>query len=1126
MVYPFCFAFYKSCRLSSIFLITINTIFMMKKYLLLFGFLMLMSAVFSQKKTITGVITSSEDDLGLPGVTIVVKGTSRGTITDVNGNYSISAKSTDVLVYTFVGFNPEEIQVGTQKVINLVMTPAAQQLDEFVVTALGVKRQKREIGYSTERVEAEAIVKSSEANIISGIAGRSAGVQVSSGDGVEGGSTRIVIRGNNNINSMNQPLFVVDGVPMENIPGLTDIGRGADWGNALNNINAFDIESYNILKGGAASALYGSKGANGVIEITTKRGMKRKGLGVTYNYSYKKITPYRYREVQNKYGHGGPISLTAPTFPTNETGDTLLYPGIYETSNLVLNAEGETVSSTDEFGAYGGGVSWGPEMNGEMVKWWDGVMRPYSPQPDNIKIPFKNGFTQTHNVAISGGNEKGTMRVSFTKMNHSPIIENSNLDQVTINFAANLKVSKRINLDIAFSYIDYHRLNSPMIGESASSFSKGHLYSWGRSYKGLDYENYALSSGAINPQEGYPFKYVSPSLWWTYFNNNTTLSRDKYLGSITLNYNITDWLTFMGRFGRDYTLSQYESRNKPTDVVGLEGGYYSNSMQRNISNNMDVLLTAAKSKIFDSEFDLSLSVGGSSWEQDYYSIGGNSGRWYYPNMYTFFNFTNQTLNPDGTIDVPGSYAGVNEGILRRKTNSVYSFFNVGYADYLFLDITGRNDWSSTLPVGNNSYFYPSASLSFIASEAFNFEDRLPWVNFMKIRGAIAQTATDDAPYQTEFYYNTGFYGGDQSSSFPGTIPAINLKPQRVNSYEGGFILGLLDNKIELDFTYYYLYSFDQIIVAPLPSSSGAESVKINEGVLTNRGFEIILNTVPVHTKDLTIRTGLNFSRNRNKVESLGEYADEFTLADIWGLNGPAIILHEGEEYGTISGYDYVYHENGQPILNDEGTHYKITDTRVPIGNASPDFLAGWHTNVSYKGFQLSTLIDTKWGGDIYCGSYVVGLQTGQSPETLIERDGGGLPYTDPDGNVRNIGVILPGVYEDGTPNDKVVHYYYKYLPNAGGWGHVLSTPGIIENTWIKLREVSLSYTVPQSIVDKSKVFKNLRLSFTGRNLAYLYTTLPDKINPEGIMGAGNAQGFEWASFPSTRSFVFGISANF
>jgi len=1112
----------------------------MRKYLLLFfGILIFVPGIKAQDIAISGTIISSEDQLGLPGVSILIKGTTRGTISDMDGKYNLSeVKSTDVLVFKFLGFTPQEVPVGSQRVINITMEPDAQELDEVVVTALGIERQKREVGYSTQKLDGDIVVKSSTPNVLSSLAGRAAGVQVSNGDGVDGGSTRITIRGNNNLTTNNQPLIVVDGVPMDNIPGMTDIGRGVDWGNALNNLNAFDIEDQTVLSGGQASALYGSRGANGVIEIRTKRGSKRKGIGVQYNFTYKVSEPYRYREVQDKYGHGGPVSLSGPAFDsTKYSGDTLSYPVIFN-DNLVINQEGTQSSTAAEFGYYGGSVSWGPEMTGQEIMWWDGKMRKYTSQPENYKSVFQNGYTATHNIAASGGNEKGTMRVSITRQDHKPIIENSNYDQTTVNLAANLKVSDKIRTDLSFSYMNYNRLNSPLIGEDQNAFSKGFLYSWGRSYKGLDKDNYELSTGARNEQEGYPFPYVNKFLWWNYFNNNTNLHRDKYVGSLTLNYDITPWLTLMGRAGRDFNLDQYTSTNKPVDVIGLQGGYYGNRLDRNISNNFDAMLTASQQNIFDSKFGVNFSLGGSVWQQEFYQISGHSGTWYYPNYYSMGNYTETTFYSgfdefgeivsivDETGDSPGSLRP-GEQRVQRRTNSVFSFLNLSYDDFLFLDLTGRNDWSSTLPPENNSYFYPSLSLSFIASEAFDLQEKVYWLNFLKLRGGAAQTATDAPVYQTEFYYSTGFFGGEQVSGFPATIPPVNLKPQRVNSYEGGLSIGLFDNKIDLDFTYYYIYSFDQIIPGlPLPASSGASAITTNEGEMTNRGIEIILNTVPYQSKSFLFRTGLNFARNRNRIESLGGYAELIELANIWGDNGPAMILTEGEEYGTISGYDYVYHDNGQPILNEAGTQYEITDTRVPIGNASPDFLAGWYTEFRYKGFTLGTLIDTKWGGDIYCGSYVIGLQTGQSPETLIERDGGGLAYTDPDGNTSNIGVILPGVYEDGTTNDKVVHYYYKYMPNAGGWGHVISTPGIVENTWVKMREVSLSYTFKSQLIQKSKFLQGLTLSVVGRDLFYIYTTLPDKINPEGIMGSGNAQGFEWASYPGVRSVTFSINASF
>lgn len=1105
----------------------------MKKIVAFILFIIMSSSLCAQSLTIKGTVSTAEDNQPLPGVSVHVKGTTNGTVTDYDGMFSLgNVKPDQILVISFVGFNSQERTVKNAEFLTIQLSESTALLEEVVVTALGISRQKREIGYSTEKIEASVVTDSKASNVLNAISGRAAGVQISQPDGVEGGSSRIVIRGNNNIGSDNQPLIVVDNIPLENTPGLTNIGRGVDWGSAINDLNPYDIESMTLMKGGAASALYGSRGANGVLFITTKRGKQQKGIGITYNADFKITSPYLYRSVQNTYGHGGPISLTPPSFPM--LGDTLLYPGIYGNESLILNQLGETSSTSAEFGYYGSSVSWGPKMEGQMVKWWDGQMRPYSPQPDNLMMPYQNGYTTTHNISATGGGDKGTMRVSFTQQKNKAIVENSNFKRSTVNLGANLKISDKLRTDLTMSFIQYNRLNSPMLGEDANSFNKGLLYSWPRSYQGIDKMNYARPDGSQNPQENYPFFYLNPTLWWDVYNNNTEQNRDKYTAALSLSYDPFPWLNVLGRIGRDYTIEQFETKHKPTDALGLLNGYYSNGLSRNRGDNYDLVISAEKDQLFGSHFDVKFTTGASRWEQDYYYLNGRSGTWYYPNMYTFFNFTETTYTTDPNnntiVDKPGNSASSmipKEGFLRKRNNSVYAFMNISFKKSVYLEITGRNDWSSALPDGSNSYFYPSVSLSFIPTESISMFQNMPWMNFLKIRGGIAQTATDTDPYLLSFYYNTTLFGGQQSSGFPSTIPPIRLRPQRVNAYETGFNMGLFDNKIDIDFTYYYLYSFDQIIPnLPIPVSSGATNIMTNEGVLSNRGFELIINTVAYQSKKLLIKSGLNLARNRNRVESLGGDAETYLLADIWGLNGPAMVLQAGDDYGTISGYDYIYDQNGKRVVNDAGTKYLITDERVPIGNASPDFIAGWNTSLQYNGLRLGFLIDTKWGGDIYSGSYVIGLQTGQSPETLIEREGGGLPYTDPEGNVRNIGIILDGVHHDGTPNTQVVHYYYKYLPNAGGWGKFVSTPGILENTWVKMREIVLAYSLPKNWVQKTKVFQNLTFSITGRDLFYIYKTLPDNINPEGIMGSGNAQGFEWAANPGTRSIIMSINAGF
>ncbi len=1026
-----------------------------------------LSLTLLKAQSVTGTVTSLDDKQPLPFVTVVENGTNNVVTTGVDGRYSINVKSLqDTLVFSFVGYVTQRIAINNRTAIDVQLKLSSQEINEVVVTALGINRQKRELGYSTEKIDGGSLRQSDAPNIINAITGKAAGVQVTNPDGVDGGTTRITIRGNNSINGNNQPLIVVDGVPMNNDPGLTDVGRGRDWGSAINNINMDDVEDINILKGGAASALYGSRGANGVILITMKKGRKQKGLGISYNMSYKLTTPYRYRDVQNVYGGGAPNpNLTEPVFALGPDS-VPLYP----------------ILSTDaQFGYPGSSVSWGPKMNGQMIRWWDGEMRPWSPIPDNLQIPFNNGTNITHSIAAEGGGDVGTMRVSVSHTSNTPIVDNSNYNQTSINTNSTLKISDRVSLGLSVAYTDYHRLNSPMLGEDAQSFNKGLLYSWPRNYFGEDLLSYQNADGTRNPQEGYPYLYIDKYLWWNYYNNNTTLDCSKLLGSVSLKYNITSWLSLEGRTGLDLTYDEFVTKRKPSDLIGLQDGYYGESNNRDRSLDNEVLLTASRKELFGLPINANLSIGGASWNRSMHGITAHSGTWYYPNWYSLGNYTPTTYGQDSagnTIvitkgDDPSVLVPVNN-YYDKKINSVYGFLNLSYKDYLFLEFTGRNDWSSTLPANANSYFYPGVSVSFIATDALDISSNT--FSFCKVRGGVAQTATDTDPYQTEFYYNTSLYGGQQASSYPSVIPPISLEPQRVNSYEIGTNLGFLKDRITLDFTYYYKYSFDQILKTPLPVSAGSGYALINEGVLSNKGIELIVNATVFQNNDWNIKTGLNFSRNRNKVVSLGEYADTYILAEIWGENGPQIALHEGDDFGTISGWDYVY-LNGQPVVNEAGTAYKISSTRVPVGNASPDFLAGWTTSFNYKGFTLTTLIDTKWGGDMYCGSYVTGLQTGQSPTTLTERDGNGLPYTDPSGNTSNIGVILPGVHEDGSQNTTVVHYYYKYLPNAGGWGHFLTKPGIVDDTWVKFREITFTYTLPLKAVKKLRVFNGLSFSF-------------------------------------------------
>jgi len=1072
--------------------------------------LLLPGFVLSQSQ-LSGTLTDQSTGDPLIGANVVNVTTQEGVITDFDGAYSITVNPGDVLEFSYLGYAAIEKVVDNNLNPNITLLSDGLRIDEIVITGPGTKRQKRELGYSTENFDGDEIALSGAPNLINALSGKSAGVNIANGNGVEGGTSRITIRGNNNIKGNNQPLIIVDGVPIENPPGLTAIGRGTDWGSAINNINPEDIENVNILKGPTAAAKYGMRGANGVILITTKKGDQRKGLGIEYSLTTKFIMPTRFRKVQNQFGAGGPISLLEPRFQINADGE-FAYPVDVHVSNGPFGRP-----TTEQFGFYSTGVSWGPEMTGQMVRWWDGELRPYTPQPDNLKQFFKTGNTTTHNINFSNGGDFGSVRVSLSYQDHEAVIPNSNFDQYTFNLGSELNISSKLKSTVSFSYVNYNRKNSPSLGDdNNSSFGKGILYSWPRSYKGLEEELNFNSDGTRHTYGGnYPFTFTPRHLWWNTENQNTFLTRNKLIGSLGLEYTITDWLSASATLGMDFNLNEFEERFNPTDALGINNGFYSNELNRNIVRNNDFLLTAYKDKILESPLDIQFSIGGTRWSRDQYGIKGSNRNWQNPSLFAFNNARSEDVS---------LLSQFNEIRYNKKINSVYSFLNLDYRDFLFLELGGRNDWSSALPLDNNSYFYPSASLSFILSEAIQVP--FSWLSFVKLRAAYAQTASDTDPFLLDNVYNTGTFAGQQTASLPTVKPPSGLEPQKANSYEAGLTLGLIDDRINVDFTYYYIQSFDQILDSPVPSSSGAREITINNGILENYGFELGIKAYLAQWQNGFFSTGLNLSRNRNFVKSLGDGAEFLEIGEIWGDFGPKIMVREGEEYGTIYGYDYVRHENGQPILNDEGTHYAITENIVPVGNASPQLTGGWTAELKLGNLRMNSLVDTRIGGQIYAGSHVIGLQTGQSPATLEERNGGGLPYIDPEGNERNIGVILPGVYADGTENQKIVHYYYKYLPNAGGWGKVLTTQGILDNTWVKLRELSLAYAVPKHRVQKLKFIQSLDIALVGRDLFYFYSSIPDNVNPEGANSSGNAQGLEWASLPSMRSISLRLTSKF
>jgi iron complex outermembrane receptor protein len=612
---------------------------------------------------------SIKDITGAPvtGASVMVKGTPRGTSTGLSGNFEIEAAEGDVLVISAVGFQTLEITVGKQDDYAIQLINAANAMNEVVVTALGIKRESKSIGYSAQKVTANDITKAAAPDLATGLMGKSAGLNITASNGIQGGSSKIVIRGNNSILGNNQPLLVIDGIQVQNEPigGMastaagTDVISPKDWGSVMNFINSDEVEDVTVLKGAAAAALYGARGSNGVILITTKKGTKKPGLGIDYNVSSLYTTAYRYQDVQNEYGYGGANSLwTAnPGFPTTASGDPR-YPGNYPWDAQPAGDKYQSggaipggYSSWDVFSWYGPAASWGHKLDGTEITWWDGVKRTWSPQPDNRKAFFRTGNTTTHNISLSGGGDFGTVRVGLTRLTNTAVIPNSNYDQNNINIGSSLNVSKKLKAEISASYTNYNRLNTPDIAND-NGWSQFMIYGMSRDYRPIELSSYALADGSKNffAQTStlgyYPYNNNAFSdMFWKLYKNNQELKRNQLLGSVKLTGELTPWLTVSGRASLSYAMNTIETKNYPTDVLGTLGNYGIEQVE-NKDVNLEAFTTIHKDNLFGKKINASLMVGNAALKSRMHDVNSlNKGPFSVPFQYYLANTT-------GTISAP------------------------------------------------------------------------------------------------------------------------------------------------------------------------------------------------------------------------------------------------------------------------------------------------------------------------------------------------------------------------------------------------------------------------------------------------------------------------------------------
>ncbi|WP_052266356.1 SusC/RagA family TonB-linked outer membrane protein [Pedobacter kyungheensis] len=1119
------------------------------------------------QKTITGTVVEASGPM--PGVSVTIKGTTKATQTDAGGKYTIAAAEGNILVFRSVGYLSKEVTVGASSTINVRLESSSNSLDEVqVTTAFGIKKEKRAIGYSTQEVAGKDLTIGQAPTIAQGLMGKVAGLQISqSGGGVEGGSSRIVVRGNTSLTGDNRALIIVDGVAINNDPanvngnsgssvaGNTgaDVSSNNDWGTGLNFINQDDIENITVLKGPAAAALYGARGGNGVILITRKKGSNRPGLGVDYNYSYRHTNPYEIQNFQNEYGQGGVASmLTADNskmFPTNTAGQRYQIGNSYNPTGTYLSNSFGTVpypngKLTDAYFSYPGSQSWGPRFDNQPILNYDGVLRPYSAQPDNWKAFFPDGSVVTHNVAISGGSDNATGRLSYTRNDTKANILNSNMQSNTFNLGSTLKVSKKLSAEVTASYVNFTRLNAPSVG---AGYLGGVIYSMPRDYNPyVDFDNtygpnntrkdVLTSSNFPAGSPAYPYSggYIA-NQYWNAFNNNTVFNRNGLTGGMKLMADLTDFLNVTAQGGVDNSNDVTTVKNQPTDILGQANGAYKLAQAKNLSTNLQAFARLHKDNLFGKEINASLTAGVERYyRNDYISSNRTDGNLVKPFVFALNNGSNPVPQPEET-----KYA--------KKINSAYSFLNLSYKNYLFLEATARNDWSSTLANGANSYFYPAANLSYVFTDGIKgIQNSLPWLSFGKLKFSYAETGSDTDPYTIFNVLDVSTNNGQQAQSLPGTLKFEGVQPQRSRSYEGGVSLGFFKNRLNVDLTAYSMKTYNQILDNPLALSSGFSNVKINTGSLGNTGFEFIVSGSPIKTKDFSWDVSISGSHARTKVLALQDGVNTLTLGNFFGGNGISQRVQVGDYYGTLYGKDFTY-MNGSKVVKRAvgtdglplqytvdgksyyaGTQWVLTNGEVAIGNSQP-FLTGGITNTfKYKAFSLYVLADAKIGGDTFFGSYAAGMGSGNLEETLKERNGGGLPLVYPDGTRANTGVILDGVFADGTRNTDVVNYQWYYQGTFSAWNHlgVPRSAAVFKNSWMKLREVALTYQVPAKFIQKTRFIQNLSLSLVGRDLFYIFTTIPKGLNPEGVNSIGNMQGIEYDSLPKTRSFGFTIRSSF
>ena len=989
------------------------------------------------------------------GVNIMEIGTNNGTITNADGEFTLGIANTNgVLRFSHIGYKMQEIALNGEPTINVILQPEETTLQSVVVTALGITREKRTLTYATQTLKGSDISNTRDVNISSALDGKVAGLLISKTNAGPGSSNRILFRGNRSITGDNQPLIVVDGVPIDNTPkAYTDVsynvGLARDNGDGISNINPDDIASVTVLTGASAAALYGSAASNGAIIITTKKGRIEKGIGINISSSFTMESPMIYPKLQNEYGQG--------------------VGGNFDKSN---------------------NYSWGPKMTGQQVEDWSGKTQPLSPQPGNFKDFFQTGTNLLNTVALSSGTEKSQTYFSYTNTLSAGIIPNNNYNRNNLNLRQTNQITKNFSIDTKVNYIVEDIENRPLAGGANHAMTT--LYAMPRSLRLNDIKNFeSVDPTTLVLKQNYwgPSEPAFENPYWAVFRNLYERKRTRLIGMLALKYQITPALSIQARSSLDYYTDNGEEKDYTgspwLDYAG-QGDYVLNNESLHQFNN-DVLITFNKD--LSDKWNLNMNAGASI--EQFSSKGLNS--------------NTQGLVVANNFSLGNGLATISTNSLARtEKQSVYAAAELGFKNYLFLNLTGRNDWNSTLPVNNASYFFPSAGLSVVLNDMLNLPS---FISLLKVRSSYAYVGNGTGFNQLK---QSPYIGAGGNSGFlyvDRTLHNANLKPEETRSFEAGLEFQLFNNRLGADITYYKTNTINQILQIDVPNPSGYASRIINAGNIQNQGVELLLNATPVQTRNFKWNILINFGKNKNKILSLDSLQKKPPLSSPETLG--IIVAEEGKSYGGIYTTSFQRNDIGQIIVDDNGLPLVQGDQyQHYAGTYNPDWTGGITSTFQYKNWSLSFLIDERKGGIVISGTEALIAAHGTSELTVPNRE---------------TGFVVPNsVTQDNSKNTKVVSAedYWRLI----GEDNLVGEAFVNDATNIRLREASLTYDFSSKLSAKSFI-KGLNVSLVGNNLFFLKNNTSG-FDPETAIGTGNNQGLEYTPVPSTRSYGIFFKLNF